>query len=69
VSHKRSASVKLRSSLKRVYALPVYKGTSLRELRDFLLSCEVYFEAIEEHEPRRQIVIAALYLRKEALRQ
>jgi hypothetical protein len=69
VSHKRSASVELRSSSKRAYAPPVYEGTSLRELRDFLLGCEVYFDAIKEHEPRRRIAIAALYLRKEALRQ
>jgi hypothetical protein len=58
ISYKRSASVKLRSSLKCIYALSVYKDTSLRELRDFLLGCEVYFEAIEEYKPRRRIAIA-----------
>jgi hypothetical protein len=29
--------------MKRALALLIYKGTSLRELHDFLLRCEVYF--------------------------
>jgi hypothetical protein len=68
ISYKRSVSIKLRNSLKRVYISSVYKDTSLRELRDFLLGYKVYFEAIEEYKPRRRIAIAALYLRKKALR-
>jgi hypothetical protein len=69
VSHKRAASAELSHSTKRALAPPTYKGTSLRELRDFLLGCEVYFDAIEEQSTRRRIAVAASYIREEALRQ
>jgi hypothetical protein len=68
VSYKRSASTELSHSTKRALALPIYKGTSLRELHDFLLSCEVYFNAIEKQLTRRRIAVAVLYIRDEALR-
>jgi hypothetical protein len=69
VSHKRAASADLPHSVKRALAPPVYEGVNLRQLRDFLLGCEVYFDAIEEHNDRRRIALAASYLRKDALRQ
>jgi len=69
IGQKRAASTDLPHSSKRALAPPVYEGANLRELRDFLLGCEVYFDAVEEQEDRRRIVIAASYLRKEALRQ
>jgi hypothetical protein len=53
VGHKRAASTNLPHSVKRALAPSVYEGTNLRELRDFLLGCEVYFDAVEEHEDRR----------------
>jgi hypothetical protein len=68
VSHKRAASAELSHSTKRALAPPIYKGMSLRELRDFLLSCEVYFDAIEEQLTRRRITVAVLYIRDKALR-
>jgi hypothetical protein len=61
-SHKRAASTEFSHSIKRALAPPIYKGTSLRELRDFLLSCDVYFDAIEEHAVRRRIAVAASYI-------
>jgi hypothetical protein len=66
-SHKRAASTELSHAAKRALASPTYKGTSLRELRDFLLGCEVYFDAIEEQSTRRRIIVAVLYIREEAL--
>jgi hypothetical protein len=33
---------------RRAMAPPVFRGASLRELRDFQQSCEVFFDAIEE---------------------
>ena len=38
-------------------------------MRDFLLDCEVYFGAVEEHDESRRVAIAASYLREKALRQ
>jgi hypothetical protein len=49
VSHKQPASINLSHSAKRALVPLIYKGMSLRELRDFLLRCEVYFDAVEEH--------------------
>jgi hypothetical protein len=69
VGYKRAASTDLSHSAKRALAPPVYEGTNLRELRDFLLGCKVYFDVVEEHKDRRRIVIAASYLRRDALRQ
>jgi hypothetical protein len=67
----RAKTVKILGALMRGHSPGggIYEGTSLRELRDFLLGCEVYFEVIEEYESRRRIAIVASYLRKEALRQ
>jgi ubiquinone biosynthesis protein COQ9 len=48
VSYKRATSTELSYSIKRVLASSIYKGTSLRELRDFLLSYKVYFNIIKE---------------------
>jgi hypothetical protein len=56
ISRKRAASTELSYSVKRALAPPIYKGLSLRELRDFLLGCDVYFNAIKEHVVRRRIV-------------
>jgi hypothetical protein len=53
ISYKRAASTELSHSTKRALAPPIYKGMSLRELRDFVLSYEVYFNAIEEQLTRR----------------
>jgi hypothetical protein len=71
VSQKRPASTDLSysASVKRALAPSVFKGKSLRELRDFVLGCGVYFDAHEEYEERRRIKIAASYLREEALYQ
>jgi hypothetical protein len=68
VSHKRAASTELSHSTKRALAPPIYKGTSLRELRDFILSYKVYFNTIKEQLTRRRITVAVLYIREEALR-
>ena len=48
---------------------PVFRGLSLRELRDYQQGCEVYFDGIEEYNIRRRIAIAASYLRDLALRE
>jgi hypothetical protein len=69
ISYKRAASTNLSYSIKRALAPSIYEGINLRELRDFLLGCKVYFDAVEEYEDRRRIVIAASYLRRDALRQ
>jgi ubiquinone biosynthesis protein COQ9 len=68
VSYKQAASTELSHSTKRALAPPTYKGTSLRELRDFLLSYKVYFNVIKEQLTRRQIAVAVLYIYKETLR-
>jgi hypothetical protein len=62
VSRKRAASTELSYSIKRVLAPLIYKGLSLYKLRDFLLSYNVYFNAIKEHVIHRQIAITALYI-------
>ena len=66
---KRPASQELTARHRRAFPPPSYKGTNLREMRDFLLGCEVYFGAVEEHDESRRVAIAASYLREEALRQ
>jgi hypothetical protein len=48
VSHKQAVSAKLSYSIKRVLASSIYKGMSLRELRNFLLDYKVYFNAIKK---------------------
>jgi hypothetical protein len=68
ISYKQAASAELSHSTKRALAPPTFKGTSLRELRDFLLGCEVYFDAIKKQSTRRRIAVAVSYIRKEALR-
>jgi ubiquinone biosynthesis protein COQ9 len=68
VSYKQAAYAELSHSTKRALAPSIYKGTSLRELRDFLLSYEVYFNAIKEQLTRRRIIVTALYIRDKALR-
>jgi hypothetical protein len=62
MSRKRAASTELSYSAKRALAPPIYKGLSLRELRDFLLGCDVYFDAIKEYVVRRRIAVAASYI-------
>ncbi|KAL2399170.1 hypothetical protein ABEF95_000260 [Exophiala dermatitidis] len=66
---KRPASQELTMRHRRAFSPPTYRATSVRELRDFLLGCDVYFGAVEEHHDSRRIAIAASYLRDEALRQ
>jgi hypothetical protein len=68
VSRKRAAFTKLSYNVKRALAPLIYKGLSLRELRDFLFNCDVYFNAIKEHIIRRRIAVTALYIRDDALR-
>ena len=53
---------------RRAFPPPLFKGTSFKELRDFLLGCEVFFGAVGEHDEIERIAIAASYLREEALR-
>jgi hypothetical protein len=62
MSRKRAASTKLSYSAKRILAALIYKGLGLYELRDFLLSYNVYFNAIKEYAVRRRIAVAALYI-------
>jgi hypothetical protein len=52
-SHKRAVSTKLSYSTERALVPPTYRRYSLRELRDFLLDYDVYFDVIEEHATRR----------------
>ena len=54
---------------KRAMAPPIFRGASLRELRDFQQGCEVFFDAIDEMDVRRRVALAALYLRDLALRE
>jgi hypothetical protein len=65
---KRPACQDLTARHRRAFPPPSYKGTSLREKRDFLPGCEVYSIAVEEHDESRRVTIAASYLREEALR-
>ena len=44
---------------------PIYKNTNLRELRDFLLSCDIHFNTIDEPSTGRRIAVAASYLRED----
>jgi hypothetical protein len=53
ISHKQATSAELSHSIKRALAPSIYKGTSLRELHDFLLSYKVHFNAIKEQLTRR----------------
>jgi hypothetical protein len=69
ISYKRAVSTELSYSVKRVLAPSIYKGLSLRELRDFLFGCDVYFNAIKEHAVYRRIAVAALYIRDDVLYQ
>jgi hypothetical protein len=62
ISRKRVASTELSYSVKRVLVLLIYKDLSLRELRDFLLGYNVYFNAIKEHAVHRRIAMAVLYI-------
>jgi hypothetical protein len=68
VDYKRVASTNLSYSIKCALVPSVYEEINLRELRDFLLGCKVYFDAVEEYKDRRRIVIAASYLRCNTLR-
>jgi hypothetical protein len=61
-SYKRAASTKLSHSMKRILVPFIYQEYSLRELYDFLLNCDVYFDAIKEYATCRQIVVAVLYI-------
>ena len=65
---KRPTSQNLSMRHRRAFPPPPYKGASLKELRDFLLGCEVFFSAVEEQDESRRIVVAASYLREDALR-
>ena len=69
MSHKYLISTELSGRSKRVIPPLIYKGANLRELRDFLLGCDIFFDVIEEQDNRRRITTAAFYLRDEALRQ
>lgn len=51
------------TAARKAQAPPIFKGTSLKELRDFQQGCEVFFDAIDEHDTRRRIATAASYLR------
>jgi hypothetical protein len=67
-SYKRAISTRLSHIAKRVLVSPTSRGHSLRKLRDFLLDYDVYFNTIEEYATRRRIIVAVLYIRKDALR-
>src|SRR5450755_4026378 len=54
---------------RRALAPPMFKGTSLKELREFQQGCEVYFDAVDEPDERRRIATAASYLRELALQE
>ena len=68
ISYKRLASTELSNRSKRAIPPLIYKGANLRELRDFLLGYDIFFDAIEEQDNRYRITTAASYLRDEALR-
>lgn len=68
-TRKRAASSEQPARARRALPPPVYQGANLRELREFLQGCAVYFAAVEEDDERRRIALAASYLRGEALRQ
>lgn len=54
---------------RRALAPPMFKGTSLKELREFQQGCEVYFDAVDEPGERRRIATAASCLRDLALQE
>jgi hypothetical protein len=62
VSYKRVALTEYSYSAKHALTPLIYKGTSLCELRDFLLDYNVYFNVIKEYIVYRRIVIATLYI-------
>jgi hypothetical protein len=62
ISYKRAVSTELSYSIKRALASLIYKGLSLYKLRDFLFSCDVYFNAIKEHVIHKRIAVIALYI-------
>jgi hypothetical protein len=51
-------------AVRRVLVLLMFKGTSLKELREFQQDCEVYFDVVDEPNKRRRIATAASYLRE-----
>jgi hypothetical protein len=53
VNYKRVASTNLSYSAKRALAPPVYEGTNLRELRDFLLGYKICFDAAENYKDKK----------------
>jgi len=67
-STKRPASQDISMRHRRAFPPPLFKGTSFKELRDFLLGCDVFFGAVKEQDGGERIAIAASYLREEALR-
>lgn len=69
IGSKRSADDSILSRHRRAFPPPSYRGASIKELRDFLLGCDVYFGAVDEYDETRKVAIAASYLRDEALRQ
>ena len=53
INYKRAASTDLSHSTKRTLTPPMYEGANLHKLRDFLLSYNVYFDAVKEQEDYR----------------
>ena len=51
------------TAARKAMAPPIFRGSNLRELRDFQQGCEVFFDAIDEQNERRRIATAASYLR------
>jgi hypothetical protein len=62
ISRKRAAFTELSYSVKRALVFLIYKSLSLYKLRDFLLSYNVYFNAIKEYIIYRRIAITMLYI-------
>jgi hypothetical protein len=54
---------------RRALALLMFKGTSLKELREFQQGCEVYFDAVDKPNKRRRIATAASYLQELVLQE
>src|ERR1700742_851907 len=52
---KRPASQDLTTRHRRAFPPPPYRGASVKDLRDFLLGCNVYFGAVEEYDERRRV--------------
>ena len=48
VNYKRPVLTELSGRSKRVMPPLIYKDVNLRELRDFLLGCDVFFDVIKE---------------------